>query len=229
MDLSTYAKDLSQDFLSLVFPSECPACHDTLIKNEEYICTSCRLQLPYISDDDQFAFMNRFVDFQSVDKVNVFLKYTKKGMVQRIIHAIKYKGNKQLAIHLGGIFGSNLDNMNYDFILPVPLTPTKERSRGYNQSYFIAKGISSSISIPFRTDLLNRISGQHSQTKKSKVRRWLETKDHFRVSSPFELKDKSILLVDDVLTTGATLGSICGSLERCNVGRIGILTLAAAS
>lgn len=135
--------------------------------------------------------------------------FSKDGKVQQLIHALKYRGNSEAGVFLGQELGKSIKEaplfQGIDFLIPVPLHPKREKARGYNQSLMIAQGISEVTGIAIGSDLLARSVNTSTQTHKSKEERWKNVKDIFEVRHPERLQGKYVLLIDDVLTTGATL------------------------
>ncbi|MDR0575407.1 MAG: ComF family protein [Tannerella sp.] len=174
-----------------------------------------------------------FSGYAQVNEVTAFLLFEKNGITQKLIHALKYKGNKVLAEYLGRTAALELKNYGFyasiETIIPIPLHPKKEKQRGYNQSELIAKGISSIYGCNIENKLLRRVTDTKSQTRKSVYDR------HVNVEEVFELTDdtdilygKHILLVDDVITTGATTSSCIDVLLSVPEIRISIFSLSIA-
>ena len=205
------------DFISLIYPNLCAACGDVLLKNEITICTSCLFHLPktnyhkYKDNPVSKTFWGR-INIESAASIYYF---TKSGNVQNMIHELKYKGNKKIGFYLGKMYGNELKHSdifnNIDVIIPVPLHPKKEKKRGFNQSKIFADGLSISMNKPVDTISLIRTYSSESQTRKSRFNRWENVKEIFSIQHHENLINKNILLVDDVITTGATIEA-CGSL-----------------
>ncbi|MCQ2271502.1 MAG: ComF family protein [Bacteroidales bacterium] len=176
-----------------------------------------------------YIFMGRI----PVQKVSSMLFYKKGDSVQRILHSLKYKGNKEIGNFLGEIYGRQLRQSPYfqsvDCIIPIPLHPKKMKIRGYNQSEWIAKGLSTSMDIPYLTDVLIRSEFTETQTKKSRFNRWENVKEVFAVDNVETVKGKHILLCDDVLTTGATTEAAISKLLTISDVRVSVVTLACAN
>lgn len=167
-----------------------------------------------------------------LQEVGALWQFSKGGKVQNILHRIKYKSDKALAHFVGEQMAKALLNStrfkDIDFIIPVPLHPKKLRKRGFNQSELIANGIAELLEIPVRTDLIKRVTKTSTQTKKSRIQRWHNVKDVFEVCKAEELENKRILLIDDVITTGATLeGCVLRIQDACNA-RISLYAAAVA-
>ena len=206
--------------LNLFYPRVCAACGEALLKNEETVCLKCRYLLPRtgyeLNPDNPVAqtFYGR-VRFHAVTSCFFFAK---TGKVQHLIHELKYKGNKEAGIFLGEQLGESIKEapmfQGIDYLIPVPLHPKREKKRGYNQSLMIAQGINKVTGIPIGDKYLIRVINTATQTKKSAEERYKNVKDIFEVRFADELKGKHVLLIDDVLTTGATLESCAHQLEN---------------
>lgn len=150
-----------------------------------------------------------------VEHVMALFKFVKSSKVQKLLHSLKYKGESEIGVALGKLYAHYFEQAdlekNFDLILPVPLHRFKKRKRGYNQSEEFGKGLSEVLTIPCSDDVLERRFQTSTQTKKSKVNRWTNVSDVFAVRKPDEIEGKRILLVDDVMTTGATLEA-CGQV-----------------
>ena len=158
--------------------------------------------------------------------------FSKEGKVQHLIHELKYKGNADAGIFLGQELGKNLKDaplfQSIDYLIPVPLHPKREKERGYNQSLVIARGISEVTGIPIDENYLVRSVNTTTQTHKSKEERWKNVKDIFEVRHPEQLEGKYVLLIDDVLTTGATLEACALKLSAIKGITISCATAACA-
>ncbi|MDP4292790.1 MAG: phosphoribosyltransferase family protein, partial [Bacteroidota bacterium] len=161
-----------------------------------------------------------------------FLYFNKGSKVQHLIHRFKYKGRHQIGTYLGRVYGHELaQSVPYntvDMIIPVPLFKKKQKKRGYNQSEIFARGLAEALHVPVETNLLFRIRESESQTRKTREERWENVKEIFSVPHPEHLEDKHILLVDDVMTTGATLEACAASLMKDSNVRISVVTIAYA-
>ena len=226
-----------EDLLSLIFPESCYACSGAMARGEKYICTSCNIKLPYTDyhlhgDTELNPLQRRFWGKVQVQYAFAYLLFTPKGRVQQMLHKLKYKGAKELGEHLGYRYGSLLSDHQYndkfDLIVPVPLHKYKLRRRGYNQSECFAKGISDSMKLPLNTSTLVRILDTATQTRKNRLDRWQNVEQVFRVKQQETVKGKHILLVDDVMTTGATLEACTASLLTAGAAKVSVVTIAAA-
>jgi ComF family protein len=161
-----------------------------------------------------------------------FYLFQKKGSIQKVLHAIKYKHNKDLAILVGKWYAEDLKTndiiSNADFIIPVPLHSKKFKIRGYNQSEEFARGLSDGLKIPLNTSVLKRKEFTETQTKKSKYERWENVEDVFELITPETFTNKHVVIVDDVITTGATIEACCQLLQQIEGIQISVLSIAYA-
>ena len=210
-------KLIFRDFLCLLFPDVCNACGQQLYRGEEQICIRCRYDLPYtdfhLYPDNPAAklFWGRI----RCNAAMAMLFFRKGTRVQQLIHRLKYQSQTGLGYTLGTLLGEKLlqspDYRTADMIIPVPLHPRKERSRGYNQSKCIADGMAKVLGVPVNVKQLIRRKATDTQTKKNRYTRFENMRSVFAVPDPAELAGKHIILIDDVITTGATLEA-CGQL-----------------
>ena len=189
-------------------PRFCPGCNKKLSTQEKPVCGDCISSI-LIADEDrlQYEFDRKFRSERMIE--NFYSKYvfeTDKTL-QHIIHALKYQRQFKLGILLGEILaeGINLLNWEIDLIIPIPIHHLKKAERGFNQSDFITKGLSKSLKIPYSTKSIKRIRYTESQTKLNPDQRANNVADAFKVGEKKKIRGKNILLVDDVITTGATI------------------------
>ena len=199
----------------LFFPRHCSACGRALLKKENLICLPCISSLPYTNAhlEKDNAVERIFWGRIKVERAFAMLYFQKKGKVQNLMHELKYNGKKELGIVLGDLYGTQLLNYSnfkhIDLIIPVPIHHKKKVMRGYNQSDFIAQGLSERLKIhTSQTSVEKRIHTQ-SQTNKNRFERWENVSSTFEVVDKEALENKHILLIDDVLTTGSTIEA-CG-------------------
>lgn len=221
------------DFSDVIFPRECAACKIVLNKGEIHLCTTCLYRLPKSftwHEKDNYVsrlFWGR-VNFENAAS---FLLFQKGNMVQEIMHQFKYKKQKEIGYYLGSAFGHELkctDFSNIDALIPVPLHYDREKKRGFNQSLLIANGLSASLKIPILNNVLKRTTSNESQTRKHKYDRWVNVEKIFELNNIEAIKNMHIALVDDVLTTGATIESCALELMQGENTKLSVLTLAVA-
>ena len=221
-----------QEFVSLFFPRVCISCDRALNGVEEHICLPCRLGLPLTNyhriTDNPIA--QKLSYTANVRHAFAFLKYYRKGIAQKILQELKYHGNSDIGILLGEWFGEELVNSgmksDFDVIIPIPLHRLKQRRRGYNQSEMIAQGLANRLDAQMRVDILSRKVYTETQTKKGKSERWTSTAEIFSVDQSVNLSEKNILVLDDVITTGATVESAVISLQQLDPKSISVCALA---
>lgn len=221
------------DFLDLIFPRCCEVCGTALHDQEICFCLVCEGQLPKASFHLRAMDNELTVKLQGlmpVNRVISFLRFTKKGVSQKLLHKLKYQHKPEIAEHLGTLYGLELSKMNYvsewDVIVPVPLHPLKLKRRGYNQSEKFALGLSNSLQIKVQ-DLLIRKVFTETQTKKSRLQRLENVEEVFDLKINQNLNGANILLVDDVITTGATLIACAQVLLANGAKHVDLATIAA--
>ncbi len=227
-----YIYDLWDDFISLLFPRLCYGCGNNLLRNENLICTECYILIPrtnyHLKPDNPVAqlFWGRCL----IEKAAAFSFYTRDSRIRKLIHQLKYKGIREVGIELGRIYGLSLKSSGFldgiDIIIPVPLHPSKQRKRGFNQSEMICEGISDVTGLKTDTGLLVRRSMTKTQTKKSRYDRWTNVEGIFQVTDPAVLIDKHILIVDDVITTGSTIEACVNELLNVENLKVSVAALA---
>lgn len=222
-----------QELISLFYPNLCAGCGSSLAKNERVICIDCRASMPR-TDYHRFRenpVHTLFKGRTRVESATSLLYFNKGAGVQKMLHQLKYKGNTDLGEELGCELGSALKNSEHfqgiDMVMPVPLHPSKERKRGYNQSMVIARGVSKSLEVEAGKNLIRK-SSTETQTRKSRYDRWQNVSEVFGVKNPEKIKGKHILLIDDVVTTGATLEACVNELLKQDGTKVSIATIACA-
>ena len=224
--------NIANDINNLLIPRLCFGCNVRLYRGEQLLCTVCRNHLPLTEFDFQAenAVDRIFYGRTAIQKGAALLFYQENGIVQNLIHALKYKGQKQVGYFLGDWMGPLLKNgLPYgeiDMVIPVPLHRKKLRKRGYNQVEGFGKALARHLNAEYRSDLLIKTANSRTQTKKSRWYRWLGSQDLYRVVAPEALMKKHILLVDDVITTGSTLEACSLALQKAPGTRISIATMA---
>ncbi len=225
-------KTLITNFISLFYPDLCVVCRKPLMAAEKYFCLHCLIRLPvtnYHHCPQKNSVTERLEGKVPFERAVSFLFYNKGGIGQPIIGEIKYKGNDLFAQWMGRYMAETLMSSAFfqgvDFLIPVPLHRKKLKKRGFNQAEMIARGVSDVTGIPVETTCLFRKMANTTQTKKSSYERWLNTIDIFAVKNNEILDGKSILLIDDVFTTGSTIESCIRPLGEIKNIKIGILTL----
>jgi ComF family protein len=220
------------DFVSLIFPDLCQACGRNLFHQEHTICTKCLYNLPYtdfhLQQDNPVA--KQFWGRVSLHSATAYLYFAKGGRVQQLMHQLKYKNRPDVGHFIGLQAGRQLLNTDLfssvDLVVPVPLHKMKKRMRGYNQSAYFASGLSEGMSIASNGDNLIRQKFTTTQTSRSRFSRYENMQDVFLVKHPEIFKGKHILLVDDIITTGATLESCSHVLLNIPEVKVSIAAIA---
>ncbi len=226
--------NLVDDIISLFYPRLCAGCNISLVKGEELLCLNCIADLPrtnyhLVKENPVFQ---QFIGRVSIEHATSFCRFDKGGRLQHLLHQLKYNGNREIGHKMGLLFGYDLIESNLygtiDAIIPVPLHPAKEKKRGFNQSAEICKGLSEAMNRPLLTGYLNRDLYTESQTRKGRFERWENVSGIFSVKNCEVIKGLHLLLVDDVITTGATLEAAASPLLEIQGVKVSIATLACA-
>jgi ComF family protein len=224
---------LVNDFIALFYPNICASCSEPLVRNEHLLCTACRYELPrtnfHTDPDNEVAQI--FWGRVPLEYASAHFHFKKGGRVQELLHKLKYKNQKNIGIEIGKMIGHDLESSPFnqvDLLIPVPLHISKKRKRGYNQSECIATGISEALKKPVDTKTLQRKIANPTQTKKHRFERWTNVEGIFTLINPENIADKHILLIDDVITTGATLEACASTLLRARNVKVSILAVAKA-
>ncbi|RYJ39475.1 Amidophosphoribosyltransferase [Flavobacterium anhuiense] len=220
--------------INLFFPKVCSGCHSLLLQNETVFCTVCRHEMPltqYHLNPKNEA-VKKFYGKIDVQFASAFLYFNKKGMVQELIHNLKYKGHQEIGTVLGNWYAEDLKELQleipFDAVIPVPLHKRKFKERGYNQVTTFGKAIASGFEIPFAENILIRKLYTKTQSKKNLLGRSENIENIFDVRFNESDHNKHFLIVDDVLTTGATLEACSKALLKIPGTKISILCMAMA-
>jgi ComF family protein len=223
------------DFVSLIYPRKCEACGNVILKHETFICSFCYVNLPrsnyhkFIDNELHRTFAGRLPTQENM----AFYLFEKSGKVQRLLHHIKYENQKELAEFLGISYAQELlkdkPSLIFDFIVPIPLHENKLKNRGFNQSEYFAKGLSCGLQVPINIRGLSRIVESSTQTRKRKFQRWENVEGIFQLTDKEIFRNKHILLVDDVVTTGATIEAAWMAVKDVEGIKISVACIAFAA
>ncbi len=228
-------KNIYDSAVQLFYPHICTGCGSDLLEQDNLLCLKCVHDLPHTGFVDlpgnlvEKLFWGRLL----IESGYSEFYFSKEFLVQQLIHQLKYNADTHIGSYLGELMGMTMLHSSrfntIDGLIPLPLYADKERKRGYNQAAIICNGISSVMNVPVLNNYIIRRHATETQTRKHRTERWENVKGSFRLIKENELKNKHLLLVDDVITTGATLEA-CGSviLEAENV-KLSIATLAYAA
>jgi len=223
-----------QSIINLFFPKVCSGCNSFLLTNENVICTICRHDIPLtnhhlILDNDAFK---KFYGRIPVLHASALFYFHKKGIVQQLIHNLKYKGHEEIGTILGEWYAEELKTIDLfqtvDQIIPVPLHRRKLKERGYNQVTAFGEALSSSLNLDFNNSILVRNIYSKTQSKKNLLGRTEGIETIFDVSFTEKDHNKHFLLIDDVITTGSTLEACSRALLKIPGARISIVCMAMA-
>ncbi len=224
--------NIVNDINTIMVPSLCFGCNARLYRGEQLLCTVCRNQIPLTEFD--FKEENRvdriFYGRVKIKKASAFLFYEQGGIVKTLIHYLKYKNQKPIGIFLGDWYGSQMKERGFidgiDLVIPVPLHKRKLRKRGYNQVAQFAERLAYHLNADYADHLLVKATNTRTQTQKNRIYRWLNTKESYFLSDTDPLQNKNVLLVDDVITTGATMEACIQALHQAPGVTVNIAAMA---
>jgi ComF family protein len=226
-------REIKDSFVHLLFPHVCSGCGSDLLNDESSLCMHCLADLPPTDFEKHSNNPVEKIFHGRLQLVNAAAQYyfTKESLMQRLMHQFKYRGNKELGMQLGRMMGISLKesgHFNVDAIIPLPLFPAKEKRRGYNQATVLCAGMQEIMQIPVLYDIIIRPQHTETQTKKGRIERWKNIEGKFQLINADPIRNKHILLVDDVVTTGATLEACGSELLSANL-QLSLATLCLAS
>ena len=223
-----------KNLLNLFFPKVCFGCRTHLSDNEIYVCTSCRHELPVTNFhfENNDALKKILYGRVTVEHGTALLHFSKKGIVQELLHNLKYRRQESIGIFLGQWLGSELqeirDYNTIDIIVPVPLHQSKLRKRGYNQVSKFAQEVALALNVEYNDKVLKKVFSSKTQVFKSRLKRWSDADTMFSLSPDKSLEGKHILLVDDIITTGATIEACANELLKIDNIKLSVATMAIA-
>ena len=217
--------------LNLLFPKICAGCKEELLAGEPLICSNCIHALPIacFHRTGNEAIKSKFYGRFAVANATALVYFQKRGLTQELLHNLKYRGKKDISIFFGKWLGAELSEnegyKNIEMVIPVPLHKQKLKKRGYNQVEGFGKEIAKALSVPYRDDVLIKISKSGSQVFKTRILRYA-AEEEFSVQNLEVLSNKHLLLVDDIITTGATLEKCAIQLFKGENVTLSIATMA---
>jgi ComF family protein len=225
-------KSIINDFSHLFFPHICAGCGTDNISRHSPVCIHCTSQLPltnfhfYANNPVEKYFWGRI----PVTHATSLCHFTEGSLVQHLLHQLKYKSNKEVGYFLGRMMGNALNATDrfrdIDMVIPLPLFASRQKKRGYNQSEVLCSGIASILSLPLINDAVIRLTATETQTRKNRIERWINMEGKFELVKPAAITGKHVLLVDDVITTGATLEACGQEILKAAGVKLSIATLA---
>ena len=227
-----------QTFLGLFFPRICLSCNERLSENEQFICSSCFNSLKFLENFCPICGAPKSTRKCHVCQTNEFLfekacsVFMFNKVVQNMIHEFKYNEITRIAKFMGALSQEYLERFkpfdHIDYIVPVPLHKVKKRSRGFNQAEYLTREISKKMNWKHLPKLIKRKRYTETQTKLNKDQRKKNVSFAFKINPKYEIKEKNILLVDDVFTTGATVNSISTILKEKHANKVFVFTIGRA-
>ncbi len=222
-------RDIWLSVMELFYPRICEICGKSLVGGERYMCTHCLSDFPFT--DEAFetgkALLEGYPEHYRPLKLYTLYYYNKYSGYKNLIYLIKYQSYRQLAQYLGIMLGEKMKGSCLaDCIIPVPLHPKREKLRGFNQAAEIARGINQVLHLELMEDVILRTKNNVSQTGKNVAERLKNTEHIFSLAAPEKIRGRHVLLVDDVITTGATIGSCLQMLARAEEVRFSLGCLA---
>ena len=223
---------LFKEVFNLFYPKLCVTCENHLVQSEKYLCSSCLYELP---ETGFFTIRNNLLEQSLKGRVPIvkaaaLFYYRKNGKVKELIHSLKYKNRQELGDFFAKWIGLKLIESKFsesiDGIIMVPLHAKRYKERGYNQLSVFAKQLSKELKIPVFNKVLIKVGQSSSQTKKGRYSRFEKLDERFHISDTNILKDKHILLIDDVFTTGATIEACANEISKTSNVRISVVTMA---
>ena len=220
--------------LNLFFPKVCYACSHLLTDNENHICTSCRHNLPVTNYhfENNDAVEKVFYGRIKIEQATALLKFQKKGIVQHLLHNLKYRGHETISAVLGEWLGNELKTVeaynNIDVVIPVPLHKNKLKKRGYNQVAKFGVEIAKALNAEYIDSVLIKTTATKTLVFKKRIARWNNSNEIFTIANKDLIKGKHILLVDDIITTGATIEACANILNKADNIKISVATMAIA-
>jgi ComF family protein len=228
-------RSIFTDLLHLFYPHVCNGCGSDLLTEDNLLCAKCISQLPhtFYAQHAGNPIEKRFWGRIPLNAANAEFYFAKESLIQHLIHQLKYKNNKAIGKYLGSIMANSLLESNrfnnIEGLVPLPLFPQKERKRGYNQAAIICEGMSEVMDVPVLKDTLLRQRFTETQTKKHRQERWENVEGSFVVKNEATIRGKKLLLIDDVVTTGATFEAGGAALLKVEGVSLSIAALAYAA
>jgi ComF family protein len=229
------AKEYLSDFFNLFYPDICLSCSQALLKNEKVICFRCESELAQTEhlNNPENKLAQRFWGRVPVVGAAALLQFQKGGHVQHLLHQMKYKGRREVGGYIGKMFATQLNEpdsviKDVDLVIPVPLHWKKLKIRGYNQCDSFAAAIAGGLGAPWSSTAIGRVQQNVAQAKRKRYDRWDNVAGIFSIIDEQQLKDKHVLLVDDIVTTGATAEACMQCMLMADNTKVSFLAMSMA-
>lgn len=220
---------LLEALVELFYPRLCVVCHRNLVSGESFLCSACLQDMP-LTDESYFGedvLPDRFTEESRPEALYSLFYYSKYNDYKNLIYAVKYRSKQELGVYLGKMLGERIKELaSIDAILPIPLHPRREKKRGFNQAMKIAAGIAEVLGVEMMDRAVVRIKNNASQTGMNPEERQKNVENIFRLEDPALFEGKHVLIVDDVITTGATIASCANALKEAANVRFSLACLA---
>lgn len=223
-------KEIRDSVAHLLFPHICSGCGNDMLDPESFLCLRCMDAMPetnfelHRNNPVEKKLWGRLV----LQNATAQYYFTGESLMKRLMHQFKYKGDKELGLQLGKMMGESISRSGrffVDALIPLPLFPAKEKKRGYNQATVLCQGIAESFGVPVLKDVITRSQHTDTQTRKKRIERWQNMEGKFVLANPSAIENKHLLLIDDVITTGATLEACGAELLKAKNSKLSIATL----
>jgi ComF family protein len=227
-------KEVKDSVLHLLFPHVCTGCGSDILNEETVLCMRCMDAMPETTFEQHPDNPVEKIFWGRLPLVGATAQFyfTKESLMQHIMHQFKYKRNKDLGLQLGRMMGEQIKKsgrFDVDALIPLPLFPAKEKRRGYNQAMLLCEGMAEAMAIPVLDKVILRPQHTETQTKKGRIERWKNMEGKFIMPNPDSIRNKHLLLVDDVVTTGATLEACGNELLQAENVKLSVACLCVAS
>jgi ComF family protein len=228
------AREIKESLLHLLFPNVCAGCGSDLVSDHTVLCLKCVDAMPETNFElhPNNPVEKRFWGRMELVGASAQYYFTRESLMQHLMHQFKYRGNKELGLQLGRMMGDSLNRAGRfapDALIPLPLFGSKEKRRGFNQSTILCEGMSESLKVPVLKEVVMRTQHTDTQTKKGRIERWQNMEGKFILANRDAIVNKHIMLVDDVVTTGATLEACGAELLKAGNVKLSVATLCYAA
>jgi ComF family protein len=226
--------EIKDSFLHVLFPHICDGCGSDRLGKESSLCMRCIQTMPETSFElhADNPVEKKFWGRLPLQQATAQYYFTRESLMQHLMHQFKYKRNRELGNQLGQMMGESIKRSGrfvVDALVPLPLFPAKEKRRGYNQATILCEGMAESLQVPVLKDVVIRSQHTDTQTKKGRIERWQNMEGKFILAKPEAISNKNVLLIDDVVTTGATLEACGAELLKAENVRLSIAALCYAA
>lgn len=215
--------------LDLFYPRVCEVCGSVLVRGESYLCTSCLADFPFVDEDfaTDGSVLDNFNENFRPEALHALFYYSKYSDYKKLVYSVKYHSNRKLGVYLGRMLGQKIARFcQADCVVPIPLHPKRERERGFNQAREIARGVCEVLGVELLDNVVERLRNNVSQTGKNAAERLENVSGIFELRHPELVRGRHILLLDDVITTGATVGACLEALAEAGDVRFSLACLA---